>query len=122
MFNDTSRYLDDICTIDNPEFEEYIPYIYPAELQLNKAYTSEKETSFLDLNITVIGSDIHTSVYAMTSDFLLLISHGWVVTSPDSHHTVYVFCSWLDLLDVVQAFWIFILKISNYFKTALTGL
>ena len=53
MFNDTSRYLDDILTIDNPrpEFEKHIPDIYPAELQLNKANTSDKETSFLDLNI-----------------------------------------------------------------------
>ena len=25
MFNDTSRYLDNIFTIDNPEFEKYIP-------------------------------------------------------------------------------------------------
>ena len=50
MFNDTSRYLDDIIfTIDNPEFEKHIPDIYPAELQLNKAKTSDKETSFLDL-------------------------------------------------------------------------
>ena len=24
MFNDTSRYLDDIFTIDNPDFEKYI--------------------------------------------------------------------------------------------------
>ena len=33
MFNNTSGYLDDIFTIDNPEFEKYIPGIYPAELQ-----------------------------------------------------------------------------------------
>ena len=33
MFNDTSRYLDDIFTIGNPEFEKYIPDIYQAELQ-----------------------------------------------------------------------------------------
>ena len=32
------------------------------ELQLNKANTSGKETTFLDLNIEVIGSDVHTSV------------------------------------------------------------
>ena len=69
MFNDTSRYLDDIFTIDNPEFEKHIPDIYPAELQLNKANTSDKETSFLDLNIKIVGSDIHicTSVFAMIS-------------------------------------------------------
>ena len=46
MFNDTSRYLDDIFTIDNPEFEKHILDIYPTELQLNKASTSDKETSW----------------------------------------------------------------------------
>ena len=43
---------------------------------------------------------------AMTSDFLLLISHVWVVKLPDSHRTVFTFRSWLDLLDVVLAFWV----------------
>ena len=65
-FNDTSRYLDDILTIDNPAFAEHIPDINPRELQLNKANTSDTETSFLDLNIKVISSNIHTSV----TDFL----------------------------------------------------
>ena len=70
MFNDTSRYLDDIFTIDNSEVDKYIPDIYPAELRLNKANTSDKETSFLDLNIKVIGSDIHdTSVYDKRDEF-----------------------------------------------------
>ena len=63
MFNDISRCLDDIFTINNPEFKKHIPHIYPTELQLNKANTSYKETSFLDLNIKVTGSDGHTSVY-----------------------------------------------------------
>ena len=57
-FNDTSRYLDDIFTIDNPEFAGHIPDIYPRKLQLNKANTSAKETYFLDLNIKVIGSTV----------------------------------------------------------------
>ena len=44
MLNDISRDLDDIFTIDNPEFEKHMPYmyIYPTELQLNKANTSDK--------------------------------------------------------------------------------
>ena len=69
MLNDTSRYLDDIFTIDNPEFEKHIPDIYPTELQLYKENSSDKETSFLDLNIKVIGSDVHTSVYDRRDDF-----------------------------------------------------
>ena len=112
MFNDTSGYLDDIFTIDNPDIEKYIPDIYPADLQLNKAKTSDKDTSFLDLNIKVIGSD-NTSVYDKRDDFGLLISHGWVVTFPDSHRPVFTFRSWLNLLDVVLASWTSILKISR---------
>ena len=51
----------------------------------------------------------------MTSDFLLLISHGWDVTFPYSHRTVFTFrsSSWLDLLGVVLAFWNSILKLSK---------
>ena len=79
MFNDTSRYLYDIFTIDNPKFEKHISDIYPAELQLNKANTSEKETSFLDLNIKVIGSDIHTSVYDKRGGFgFPIVNFPWL--------------------------------------------
>ena len=46
--NDTSWYFDGIA-IDNPEFEKKNLDIYPAELHLNKANTSDKETSFLEL-------------------------------------------------------------------------
>ena len=78
MFNDTSRYLDDIFTIDNPEFEKHIPDIYPTELQLNKAITSDKETSFLDLNIKVVGSDVYTSVYEKRDNFgFSIVNFPW---------------------------------------------
>ena len=49
MFNDTSRYLHDIFTCDNPEFDKHIPDIYPTELQLNKANTSDKEASLSEV-------------------------------------------------------------------------
>ena len=52
MFNDTIRYPDHIFTIDYHAFEKYIP----------------EETFFLDLNIKVIGSNIHTSVYDKRDD------------------------------------------------------
>ena len=58
----------------------------------------------------------------MTSDFLSLISLGWVVTFPDSYCTVFTFCSWLDLLGVLLAFWIFNPKIFKLLQTADQGL
>ena len=47
MFNDASRYLDDIFTIDNPEFEKHILDIYLTELQLKKKQILELQTKKL---------------------------------------------------------------------------
>ena len=79
-FNDTSRYLDDdLFTIDNPAFAEHVPDIYPRELQWNKANTPDTETSFLDLNIKVIGSNIHSSVYDKRDDFgFPIVNFPWL--------------------------------------------
>ena len=110
MFNNTSRYLDDIFTIDNPEFEKHIHDIYPTELQLNKANTTEKETSVFDLNIKVIGSDVHTSVYDKRDDFgFPIVNFPWMSVDVPRLSSY----GWLDLLDVALAFRISILKIFN---------
>ena len=45
-FNTTSRYLDDILNINNVYFDNIISQIYPSELQLNKAITSDTEAAF----------------------------------------------------------------------------
>ena len=77
-FNDTSRYLKDLLTIDYPAFAEHISDIYPRELQLNKANTSE-ETSFMDLNIKVIRNNIHTSVYDKRDEFEFpIVNFPWL--------------------------------------------
>ena len=47
-FNSTSRYIDDLLNIDYIHFEHKVHRIYPAELQLNKANTSDTEAAFLD--------------------------------------------------------------------------
>ena len=49
-FNSTSRYLDDLLDFDNPYFEGMVNRIYPSELQLNKADTSDTEAPFLGLH------------------------------------------------------------------------
>ena len=59
----------------------WMTLVYPAELQLNKANTSDIETSFLDLNIKVIGSDIHTNVYDKRDDFgfpIIIVNFPWL--------------------------------------------
>ena len=41
VFNSTSRYLDGLLNIDNPYLEQTVSQIYPIELKLNKANSSE---------------------------------------------------------------------------------
>ena len=47
-FNLTSRYLDDL---DNPYFKDMANQIYPHELQLNRANTTDTESLFLDIYV-----------------------------------------------------------------------
>lgn len=68
-FNNTSRYLDDICNIDNKFFHSMIKDIYPPQLELNKANFVDTNASFLDLNISIINGKIKTSIYDKRDDF-----------------------------------------------------
>ena len=45
-FNTTSRYLDDILNINNVNFDNMVSQIYPSELQLNIANTSDTVAAF----------------------------------------------------------------------------
>ena len=66
-FNATSRYLDNILNINNVYFD-MVSQIYPSELQLNKANTSDTEAAFLDLHF--ISNDIvSTKIYDKRDDF-----------------------------------------------------
>ena len=45
-FNSTSRYLDNLLNIDNIYFDQMVDRIYPTELQLNRANSSDTEAPF----------------------------------------------------------------------------
>ena len=68
-FNSTSRYLDDLINIDNPYFEQMVGQIYPTELQLNKANSSDTEEPFLDLNLSITNGIVSSKVYDKRHDF-----------------------------------------------------
>ena len=121
---DISKIHLDISTIFSPSITPNLRNIFLIYIQLNFSWIRQicqtKILFFWDLNIKVICTDIHTSVHDKRDAlvFLLLISYGWVVTFQDYHHTVFTFCSWLELLGVVLAF----RKSQNNIKTADKGL
>ena len=65
-FNSTSRYLDDRLNIDNPYFEGMVKQIYPSELQLNKANTSD---TLFYLNLSISNGFVSSKIYDKRDDF-----------------------------------------------------
>ena len=57
-FNFTYRYIDDVLSINNPEFENYLGQMYPVELEIKDTAESNTSASYLDLLLS-IGRDVH---------------------------------------------------------------
>ena len=65
----SARYLDDWLNIDNIYFEQMVHRINPAELQLNKAHSSDTEAPFLDLNLSISNGVDSKAKYDKQDDF-----------------------------------------------------
>ena len=79
--NTISRYLDDILNINNAYFDNMVSQIYPSKLQLYKTNTSDTETAFLDLHLS-ISNDIFLPKFMINVTILILklsfpISRWW---------------------------------------------
>ena len=68
-FNTISRYLDDKLDINNVYFDNMVSQIYPLELQLNKANSSDTEAVFLDLHLSISNDIVSTKIYDKRDDF-----------------------------------------------------
>ena len=68
-YNTTSRYLDDISNINNVYFDNMVSHIYPSELQLNKANTSDTKAAFFDLHLSISYNIVSTKIYDKRDDF-----------------------------------------------------
>ena len=100
-FNSTSRYLDGLLNIDNIYFKQMVNRIYPAELQLNKANSSDTETPFLDLNIFISNGTVSTKINdnGAILILILLISRFLMETSLNVHHMAFTYLSLFVLLQ-----------------------
>ena len=70
-FNLTFRYLDDLLNIYNPYFEQMVGQIYPTELQLKRANSSDTEAPFLDLNLSITNGIVSSK--SMINGMILIL-------------------------------------------------
>ena len=87
----------------------YIPHRYRwIYIYIQRNFSWTKKILPTKKLLSCIGSDVQTSIYDKHDD---INSSGWVVMLLDSHGTVFTFRGWFDLLGIVPAVWISILKI-----------
>ena len=70
QFNFTYRYIDEVLSINNPDFQNYLGQMCPAELDIKKTTESNTSNSYFDLLLS-IGRDgqLRTSLYDKRDDF-----------------------------------------------------
>ena len=67
--------------------------IYPTELQLNRANSSDTEALFLDLNLCISNGTVSTKIYDKRDDFDFDIVNFpfWMAMSPGVPHMGYTY-------------------------------
>ena len=75
QFSDTFRYIDDLFSINNVDFGNFISAIYPSELQLKGTSISSTEVCHLDTNIKTgdINTPFRISIYDKRDNFTFRI-------------------------------------------------
>ena len=69
-FNFTYRNIDDVLSINNSRFAEFLPLIYPPELEIKETSDTASSASFLDLYLEFDDSgQISTKIYDKRDDF-----------------------------------------------------
>jgi hypothetical protein len=67
VFNFTYRHIDDVLSINNSRFAEFLPLIYPPELEVKETTDTASSASFLDLYLEFDASgQISSKIYDKT--------------------------------------------------------
>jgi hypothetical protein len=73
-FNFTYKYIDDVLSINNPRFAEFVPLIYPPELEIKETTDRASFASCLDLYLEFDDSgQLSTKIYDKRDDFNFII-------------------------------------------------
>ena len=96
--------MDDILNINNVYFDNMIGHIYPTDIHLNKANTSDTEAAFLDLHLSIPNDIASTKIYDKRDDLDFEIVNFPFLDGDIPRSTIYgVYISQLICFDGVSS-------------------
>ena len=69
QINFTYRYTDDVLSLKNTKFEEYLEFIYPCELEIKETTETAASSSYLDCYLYIDNGKLTTRLYDKLDDF-----------------------------------------------------
>ena len=63
QFNFTYRYIDDVLSLKNTKFAEYLEFIYPRELEIKETTETAASSSYLDCYLYIDNGKLTTRLY-----------------------------------------------------------
>jgi hypothetical protein len=75
-FNSSFRYLDDVLSLNNSQFGDYLHRIYPNEIQVKDTTDNQKLASYLDLHLEIANEGrLKTKLYDKCGHFTFQIAN-----------------------------------------------
>ena len=73
-FNFTFRYIDDVLSLNNSRFGDFVDRIYPIDLEIKDTTDTDRSASYLDLHLEMDSEgQLRTKLYDKRYDFNFLI-------------------------------------------------
>ena len=69
QFNFIYRYIDDVLSLENTKFAEYLEFIYPRELEIKETTETASSSSYLDCYLYINNGKYATRLYDKRDDF-----------------------------------------------------
>ena len=67
--NFTYRYIDDVLSLKNTKFAEYLEFIYPHGLEIKETTETAASSSYLDCYLLIDNGKLTTRLYDKRDDF-----------------------------------------------------
>ena len=69
-FNFTFRYIDDVLSLNNSRFGDFVDRIYPIELEIEDTTDTDRSASYPDLHLEIDSEGrLRTKLYDKRDDF-----------------------------------------------------
>ena len=97
-----ARYIDDVLSLNNSRFGDFVDRIYPIELEI-KEITDTDNPTYLDLHLEIFSEERLKTTKEMISIFSSWTFHLYVAKC--DQHMEYIYFSWYDIAELVVPIW-----------------